>query len=164
MAKFFLLVFCFFVSSYCIGQEYKIEGNELVFDQPISFKSGTAELSPDDLKTLESLFTFLEEKKYISLLRIEGHVSSNSNNAQGLSEKRAIAIAKWLVAKGIDCKRLICVGFGNNKPIVAATSAENNRKNTRINFVMAALKDKLIGGMPADGGGKIAGDPCQIAK
>jgi hypothetical protein len=28
-------------------------------------------------------------------------------------------------------------------------------------FALAALKGKMIGGMPADGGGAVAADPCK---
>lgn len=147
------------VAQFGIAQDYKMNGNELVFDQAITFKDGGAELTNEDVQVLTSLKDFLNEKKYVSSLRIEGHVAANKNNAQNLSEQRANTIAKWLTQQGIDCKRLISVGFGSTKPIVANES-KTIQKNTRICFVIAALRDKLIGGMPADGGGQIAGDPC----
>jgi len=39
-------------------------------------------------------------------------------------------------------------------------SAEGRAKNTGITPVNAALRGRPIGGNPADGGGKQAGDPC----
>lgn len=146
------------------SQSYKMEGNELVFDESIRFKSGTAELSPENQKTLNALKDFLNEKKYVTLLRIEGHVGGKQLNLQGLSEKRAIAITKWLITEGIDCKRLIAVGFGDSKPIIAPQQPAAAENNTRIVFAIAALRDKLIGGMSADGGGQISTDPCKISK
>ena len=151
---FFLLVYFQFINGF--AQSYKMEGNELVFDEVVHFKNGTAELTIENQKALQDVKDFLNEKKYVSLMRIEGHFEGNHQNTQALSEKRALSVCKWLITQGIDCKRLISVGFGNTKP--------NGANNTRISFVIAALKDKLIGGMPADGGGQIAGDPCKISK
>jgi OmpA-OmpF porin, OOP family len=66
-----------------------------------------------------------------------------------------------LVALGVDCKRLLPVGFGSNKPVADNSSPEGKMKNRRINFVIAALRSKTIGGLPADGGGKTAGNACE---
>lgn len=154
----------FFLSAFNgFSQSYKMEGNELVFEESIRFKSGTAELSQENQKTLNALRDFLNEKKYVTQLRIEGHVGGKHSNLQDLSEKRAIAITKWLIAEGIDCKRLIAVGFGDSKPIISPRQPASEN-NTRIVFAIAALRDKLIGGMPADGGGHISTDPCKISK
>ena len=93
-------------------------------------------------------------------MRIEGHVSG-STTSQALSEKRALAICKKLIAAGVDCKRLIAVGFGDTKPIEENNTPSGRAANTRISFVNAALRGHLIGGMPADGGGVVAGDVCE---
>jgi len=119
----------------------------------VTFKPGTALLDADGIQALAIIKTYLEDKAMISLLRVEGHVYNTSND-QSLSEARAMAVCKWLTGAGIDCKRLLPVGFGPNKPIVA----EGN--NTRIAFFNAALRGRLIGGMPADGGGQLAGETC----
>lgn len=147
-----LLFFAFLLCSDLFAQDYKIEGNELKFDKSLSFKKGSAELNDEDIKVLKSVKDFLNEKSYISLLRIAGNVNGTQND-QNLSEKRAMSAAQWLTNEGIDCTRLVAVGFGNTKPAT---------QNTRITFELAALKGRLIGGMPADGGGKIAGDPCKV--
>lgn len=159
-----LFLFCCISVLSGFSQSYKMAGNELIFDEVIHFKNGTSELTNEDQKTLIALKDFLTEKKYVSLLRVEGHVGGENSNVQSLSEKRALSVCKWLSTQGVDCKRLIAVGFGNTKPTEANNTSNGAMKNTRIVFVIAALKDKLIGGMPADGGGQTAGDPCKISK
>lgn len=154
----YILVFFFCLYSIgSIAQEYKLVENEIVLPAGIRFKSGSSILSDTDKKILLTIKNFLIEKKYVSALRIEGHVSIDQKNAQKLSEERAMAIAQWLIKEGIDCKRIVVVGFGATKPIAEASDVEHN---TRINFVIAGLLNKLVGGIPADGGGKIVGDPC----
>jgi OOP family OmpA-OmpF porin len=65
------------------------------------------------------------------------------------------------VEQGIDCKRLISVGFGSSKPVADNATPEGRRQNTRIEIINAALRGKVIGGMPIDGGGILAVDPCE---
>jgi len=134
---------------------YKLVGNELWLPVPISFRPGTAELMAASEPALLHIKQYLDAKTYISLLRVEGHVAGSAA-AQPLSEKRAAAVAAWLVAHGVDCHRLLPVGFGSTKPLAADAEA-----NTRLVVANAALRGHLIGGVPADGGGKVAGDPCQ---
>lgn len=141
---------------------YQIENNRLVLPTPITFETGTTTLSGSSRHGLRHIANYLGDKSYISLLRIEGHVAPGPD-AQALSEKRAMAIARALVDTGVDCKRLLPVGFGDNKPVAANDTPEGRAQNTRIEAVNAALKDRLIGGMPADGGGRVAGDPCTKA-
>lgn len=99
-------------------------------------------------------------RESITLARVENH-GDNQGDTQALSEARALAVAKALVAQGIDCHRLVAVGFGGTKPIADNATAEGRAKNRRTELVPAALRGHLIGGMPADGGGKVAGDPCK---
>lgn len=149
------VIFCSGYLGSAQAQSYQLSGNEVVPAQSVSFKPGTPTLTKEGIAALETIKSYLQDKTYISLLRVEGHVSGSSND-QSLSESRAFAVGKWLAAQGIDCSRLLVVGFGDTKP-AGNTPAENNR----ISFINAALRGHLIGGMPADGGGKMAGDICQ---
>jgi OOP family OmpA-OmpF porin len=98
---------------------------------------------------------YLAAKDSISLMRIEAHAED-----QATSEQRALAVGRWLVAHGVDCKRLLAVGFGPNKPIADSSTPEGRAANSRIEFHNAQLRGRAIGGMPADGGGLVAGDLC----
>jgi OOP family OmpA-OmpF porin len=95
-------------------------------------------------------------------MRIEVHTDNTGGSAfnQSLSEKRALEVAKALVAKGVDCKRLVPVGFGETKPRGDNSTPEGKALNRRTMFVNAGLRGRPIGGMPVEGGGKLAGDPC----
>ena len=141
------------------AQPVVIENNQLKLNYAVLFKPGTAKLLPESDSALMQVQQFLNDKTYISLLRVEGHMSAGANEAalQTLSENRALAVCRWLTEKGVDSKRLLPVGFGSTKPAFANNTPEGRAANNRIVFVMAALRGRLIGGMPADGGGKIAG-------
>jgi OOP family OmpA-OmpF porin len=128
----------------------------------VLFRTGTADLDPVSDPVLEVVLDYLTSKPEITLLRIEGHTDSDGTPPanQVLSERRAMAVAHWLVDAGIDCHRLIPVGFGETKPLVPNSSAENKAQNRRVAFLNAAVNGKHIGGLPVDGGGRLAGDPC----
>jgi len=160
MRKFLAILVLFSFHTY--GQLPKMENGKLVLETPVSFKTGNAELTDDGKEALKPVKEFLLQKDYITTLRIEGHTDNSNAEAvnQKLSEQRALAVCKWLVENGIDCKRLIAVGFGSSKPVAANDSGENKAKNRRMEFIPAAIRGKAIGGMPLDGGGIVAGDPC----
>lgn len=146
--------------------DFKVEGGQLKLPGPVVFETGSDKLKPESDPVLEIVHEYLKAKPDITLLRVEGHTDNDGQDAanQTLSEKRALAVARWLVAKGTDCKRLMPAGFGEAKPIAGTKdkqSEEEKAQNRRTAFVNAALKGKPIGGMPVDGGGKPAGDPCK---
>jgi OOP family OmpA-OmpF porin len=130
---------------------------------PVLFEPGTDKLKPDSDAVLGEIKEALAERSYVTLLRIEAHSDTDGDPAasQTLTEKRARAVARKLVSLGVDCKRLVPVGFGGNKPVAENSTPDGKVQNRRITFVPAALRGVLIGGMPADGGGKGAGDPCE---
>lgn len=146
------------------AQNFKLDGHQLVLPAPIAFKTGTAEL--DETASRESLVLikeYLAAKTYISRLRVEGHTDNAGEPAanQKLSEQRALAVCQWLKAQGVDCKRLLPVGFGDTKPVAANSSPEGQAQNRRITVVNAELRGRAIGGLPVDGGGKLAGEVCE---
>jgi OOP family OmpA-OmpF porin len=144
-------------------KRFEIENGALVLPAPVIYETGKETLSAEGTAALDHVAGYLAAKDYITLLRVEVHTDSDGDDAanQALSEKRAFAVTKALVAKGVDCKRLIPVGFGETKPVAPNDTPENKAQNRRTVFANAALRGKPIGGMPVDGGGKVAGDPCK---
>ena len=157
-----ITIFFISVSLFCTAQLPKMENGKLVLEKQVTFKTGSAELTDEGKAALMPVKEFLVQKDYITTLRIEAHADNSSTESafQTLTEKRALTVCKWLVENGIDCKRLVAVGFGSTKPIASNDDPIGKGQNRRMEFVPAALKGKAIGGMPLDGGGAIAGDPC----
>ncbi len=168
------LIFAFAVSVAAQGdgggakpKPYTIEGNELkLTDAVVRFADRSDKLLPESERAPGVVKDFLNDKTYITLFRIEGHTDAGGGDAdaqqkqQQLSERRALAVARRLVEQGVDCKRLITVGFGSTKPVAANDTAANKSKNLRLVFALAALRGRAIGGLPADGGGRVVGDAC----
>ncbi|MEP7256333.1 MAG: OmpA family protein [Ferruginibacter sp.] len=158
--KLYILGFFLLISFSLVAQDYKLEGNEIKIEKQILFETGSSTLMTESTAALEIIKQYLTDKSYISLMRIECHTDNSGDASQLLTEKRALAICKKLIEMGVDCKRLIAVGFGSTKPVADNSTPEGKAQNRRVSFFNAALRDHLIGGMPADGGGKVAGDVC----
>lgn len=142
---------------------FKLKGNQVELPGPVVFETASDKLAPESDEVLSIVDDFLKQRKDVSLLRIEGHTDSDGDDAfnQTLSERRAMSVARWLVAKGHDCKRFIAVGFGESKPVADNSTPEGKAQNRRTAFFIAAINGKAVDGAPVDGGGKVAGDPCQ---
>lgn len=147
-------------------------GNQLELPAPLPFKSGSAE--PDIAagfdEIMEEVRRYMVANPDTTLLRIEGHTDSDGDDAMNLqlSKDRASTATMWLVGKGIDCKRLLPVGFGEERPLADNTTAEGKAKNRRVSFFEATVKNKPVlddKGKPMDvnNGGKIAVNPCNPA-
>ncbi len=133
------------------AQELRRDGHEMVLPQPLAFAPGSPDLLTQSEPGLELIRAYLARQPSITLLRIEGHVTDGADEQARLvlSLKRSQSVALWLVAHGVECKRLIPVGFGSSKPRHPAGDA----RNERIEFVNAALRGRPIGGLPVEGGG-----------
>jgi OmpA-OmpF porin, OOP family len=133
------------------AQELRRDGHAMVLPQALAFTPGSPDLQPQSEPGLELIRAYLAKQPAITLLRIEGHVTDAANEQARLvlSLKRSLTVALWLVEHGVECKRLIPVGFGSSKP----RHPPGDARNERIEFVNAALRGRPIGGMPVDGGG-----------
>ena len=74
------------------------------------------------------------------MLRIDGHTDKRPISTPQfpsnweLSAARAISVAKYLITKGIDPKRLVPAGFGEFSPLDPADNEDAYKKNRRIEF------------------------------
>lgn len=142
--------------------KFKLDGNKLLLPGTVVFDTGKATLKAESEPSLAHVKAYLDARKQVTKLRIEVHSDAQGSDEynQKMSELRALAAAKALVDMGVDCKRLVPVGFGETKPIASNKTAAGRAQNRRTDFVNVELKGKPIKGETIDGGGVVAGDPC----
>jgi outer membrane protein OmpA-like peptidoglycan-associated protein len=72
----------------------------------------------------------------IEKVRVVGHTDNRGGVAynKDLSARRAAAVVKWLVARGVDSKRLVSVGHGVKQPLDDNATEAGRRKNRRVEF------------------------------
>lgn len=65
---------------------------------------------------------------------IYGHTDSTGPEKynQGLSERRAKAVVKYLVDHGVEPERLTAQGFGETEPVAGNDTREGRQKNRRV--------------------------------
>ncbi len=110
---------------------------ELLGKAKIRFDSGRASIDKDSMGLLDKL---IETALRCPTANIEvaGHTDSDGdNNANmALSEKRAQAVAEYLIKAGLPTDRLRAVGYGSSQPVAANDTDDGKAKNRRIDFVV----------------------------
>ena len=101
----------------------------------VNFEFDSYELSESSILELKKIAEFLKNNSQIDL-NIIGHtdtIGSNQYN-QGLSEKRALSVYKYLINQGIDEERLGYEGKGESEPLDENLFIKNLYKNRRVVF------------------------------
>ena len=73
-----------------------------------------------------------------STIQVAGHTDSDGDAAynQGLSERRAGAVANVLISNGVPSNRVQSFGQGENQPVASNLTAEGKAQNRRVNIVI----------------------------
>lgn len=101
----------------------------------ITFARAKADLTRDSYQTLDRLAGIVKACPE-ARINIAGHTDSEGleERNQGLSERRATAVATYLESKGVEASRLSTVGYGESKPIAPNDTPEGMLQNRRIEF------------------------------
>ncbi len=101
----------------------------------IYFAAGSARLDGKSIPLLDNLYDIVNRCPDLNI-EIGGHTDSDGSNAanQRLSERRAASVASYLQSKGIPAPRMIVVGYGESRPLVSNSTAQNKARNRRIEF------------------------------
>jgi outer membrane protein OmpA-like peptidoglycan-associated protein len=117
-----------------------INAGKNVANRSITFNDIFFEFDSDKIKEssspeLEKALSLLNELPELKV-EIIGHTSNEGKvkHNLNLSEKRAIAVKKWLVEKDISEQRLSISGKGSSEPITENDTEEKKEKNRRIEF------------------------------
>lgn len=101
----------------------------------VLFDTDQATIRPDAAKALHAIAAKIKAAHPNARLRVEGHTDDRGDAAYGmrLSERRAAAVAAWLISSEHFSKALIATkGFGETAPAVPNTSDANRQKNRRV--------------------------------
>jgi OOP family OmpA-OmpF porin len=103
----------------------------------VRFANSSIEIDEDAKPTLDELAT-LAERCPGSHIEIHGHTDASGSKQANLrlSERRAEVVAAYLVAAGIDTRRLEIIAHGAAHPILPNTTPEFRARNRRIEFTI----------------------------
>jgi len=121
-------------------KEKKISLNEIekgkgIVVENIHFEINKAYLRKESLNILDTIISQLKKQPSIKI-EVRGHTDSSGGKAynQRLSERRADAVAEYMIKKGISPERLNSVGYGETRPIASNKTRKGRKKNRRTEF------------------------------
>ncbi len=99
----------------------------------ILFEFNKALLRDDCVEGLSDIIEFFKKNTALTIV-LEGYTDNVGSPAYNrkLSLKRASAIKKYFVSRGISAKRISIKGYGEAKPIGTNETAEGKTKNRRV--------------------------------
>jgi OOP family OmpA-OmpF porin len=99
----------------------------------VLFDFNKSDIKPEAHRLLDEVVAILKKNPEIKGV-IEGHTDSIGSEEynQGLSEKRAQAVEKYIEEHGIDADRYTVKGYGESKPIASNDTAEGQQENRRV--------------------------------
>lgn len=110
-------------------------GQSIILNMPhdITFESGRDQVRAAFAPTLDSVALVLSEFRKTGI-SVEGHTDSIGGNAynQGLSERRASAVASYLNYKGVVSNRLNTIGYGESRPVGSNATTSGKAQNRRV--------------------------------
>jgi chemotaxis protein MotB len=113
----------------------------------ILFDPGRAELKRDGADTLKQVTAVLKEVGARDF-QVAGHTdnapirSSRYRSNWDLSSARAVEVVNFMIANGMESKRLSAAGYADQDPVASNESADGKAKNRRIEItLMPNLED-----------------------
>lgn len=146
------------VVSHAAGDKVTVDNGTLILPGNIEFIPGSDSIKKSSDGVIDAIALFMKENPDVKILRIEGYCTSrgDENSNMELSKLRAMSVAKAVISRGVECRRLLAAGFGSG-----LLSLYAEKQPDRITAVIAAGKFKKPGFMPVDGGGIVSGDTCR---
>ncbi|WP_276498100.1 OmpA family protein [Pontibacter litorisediminis] len=101
----------------------------------IYFATDKYDLRPEAVQELDRIAEIMKANPTLNI-SIEGHTDSRASDSYNmtLGQNRADAAFDYLVGKGISAKRMVTVSYGESRPAVPNTSADNMQLNRRTIF------------------------------
>lgn len=101
----------------------------------IDFEIGSATLTSQAMKVLDHIVPLIRVDKDVKV-EIGGHTDNYGDPKfnQLVSQARAVSVAQYLIAKGVDSHQLISKGYGDSRPIASNKTRDGRQKNRRVTF------------------------------
>jgi outer membrane protein OmpA-like peptidoglycan-associated protein len=110
------------------------QGGKIVLKH-VLFVQSKSELLPGSYVELDRLVATMKQNPNM-VIEVSGHTDNQGNRDLNvlLSKERAETVRDYLVAKGVDTKRIFVKGYGPDKPISPNDTEDNRRLNRRVEF------------------------------
>ena len=112
---------------------------ETIVVRDLHFAFDSSKIDNRDKDKLDTIATRLKEEASTTTLDISGHTDSVGTDAynQKLSERRAHAVADYLVDAGVSASSIKSVeGYGESKPVADNKTKEGRAENRRVEILI----------------------------
>jgi outer membrane protein OmpA-like peptidoglycan-associated protein len=109
----------------------------------IFFVRAKSNLEKNSMKELDHVVSVLKADTTLKLV-IQGHTDSEGTDERNaaLSVRRAMAVKKYLMTRGIADNRLETHGYGAHRPIASNETAEGMAQNRRVEMILRNWQKK----------------------
>ncbi len=114
----------------------------LRLDEAVLFQPDQARISPEAYPLLRQIADII--RPLPMRLRIEGHTDNTVHSKNGidnwdLSINRSVSVLSFFnKSKLLPLDRMSAIGYGQERPVAANTSAQNRAMNRRVDFILRA--------------------------
>ncbi len=124
--------------------------NEIGMDAAAFFDFDRFALSESDRAELAAIVDALRSDRRVSRIAVTGHTCDLGPSAYnlGLSERRARAVADFLVAQGVDAAEIDVRGAGEVEPRFPNDGPANRAKNRRVDVSFLTVEERIEPGAP----------------
>jgi peptidoglycan-associated lipoprotein len=112
------------------------------FDR-LYFDAGSAAITDEYAKPLRSFAEWMKGNREATVT-VEGHADARGSSARSdtLSQQRAQTVVDFLVAEGVEKRRLKSVSFGTTRPVAVCDEEACYSQNRRAVFVIEGVEIK----------------------
>jgi len=127
-----------------LTQDFQL--NRLVADtvfelENVEFEFNSSNLTQESLEILQPVLETMRSNPSLEI-ELSGHtdnIGSREINLR-LSRERAIAVADFLIDRGIDASRISSVGYGFDRPIASNDTGEGRQRNRRTELKILGIE------------------------
>ena len=117
-------------------------GDQIILNMPsnITFAFDSDSIQPSFYETLNSVALVLRRYNQ-TLVDVIGHTDSTGSTDYNmrLSQRRAAAVADYLIAQGNNSQRFAVIGMGPTQPIASNATEEGRAQNRRVEIKLVPL-------------------------
>src|SRR5207249_1328037 len=108
----------------------------------VTFRTGSADLNAQFFKVLDGVAQ-VARKYDKTIIEIAGHTDNvgGADFNRQLSQRRASAVAQYLMSKGVTEPRIMTAAGGEEHPIASNSTEQGRAANRRVEVTLAPLKE-----------------------
>ncbi len=118
-------------------------GDNIILNMPsnITFAVDQSDIKPNFYEALNSVAIVLDEYDK-TLVDVMGHTDSTGSAQYNidLSLRRASSVGQYLVSQGVDGRRLLVKGFGEERPVADNSTEAGRSANRRVEIQISPLR------------------------